>query len=81
MLQGKHMPWQGAESKMSEAHEQARLAEVNACKATTALDSISEHQRMSEQSQARLAEVSAVHKFSLYLWFATTFCKFLDCIN
>lgn len=57
-MQGKYEAFRGAEGKMSEAHEQARLAEMNACKAHTALDSITESQSMSERAQARLAEVS-----------------------
>ena len=63
MPQDKNQPFLGAEGKMRQAHEAARLAEIEASKAHTALDSISEAQRSSEASQARLAEVGSVVTF------------------
>ena len=49
--------WEDAQGKMGEAHEQARIAERNACIASKALESITELQRTSESSKMRLHEV------------------------
>ena len=56
-VQGKGTVWEDAQGKMGEAHEQARIAERNACIASKTLESIQELQRTSESSKSRLYEV------------------------
>ena len=55
--QGKHVPWEDAQGKIGEAHQAARISEINACKATKELEAISTMQQESETAKTRLAEV------------------------